>query len=431
MSPSALRAAHETSFAKIHVLMAWDDEHHPRRLIGLWALQERRTWRFGPVVLDALPFEYAFLSKPVVDTQFEADVMAAFMAALAQAKHLPRLIALPSMSTLIAGYEPMLTAVRARGGAVATVSTQQRPVLFREDYKPSGERRRKMRQSWKRLATQGVVDLVFAKDPADIGGPLETFFDLEFKSWKGANGTALLCREADAAFVRTLVRRLAETNQAAIESLTLDGVTIATQVILRSGSMCYTWKTAYDHAYGRYSPGLLLVDKLTERVFSLPEMDGLDSCSVERSFMAELWHARQPIADILIDNRAGLSPVFMIEAARQIGREKLKQLRDRLVDAREARRKAKAVAEAARAAAAQAASVAVVEEVAASAAADTAAAETPKKQQVKQQKKQRPKVAAESSPFHTDAPGMTELAAIAAQQTRGVPTGADSEKVSV
>ena len=67
MNPVALKAAADTLFAVVHVLLAWDIAVEPPRLVGLWGLQERSILPFWPPLLEALPFYYAFLSSPVID----------------------------------------------------------------------------------------------------------------------------------------------------------------------------------------------------------------------------------------------------------------------------------------------------------------------------------------------------------------------------
>src|SRR5262245_57720933 len=75
MSPAALTAANESGFASIHVLLAWDDSTGLKKLVGVWAFQVRRISRLWPAVLEALPYNYAFLSSPVVDPAFVGDVI--------------------------------------------------------------------------------------------------------------------------------------------------------------------------------------------------------------------------------------------------------------------------------------------------------------------------------------------------------------------
>ena len=67
--------------------------------------------------------------------------------------------------------------------------------------KRSGSTRKKLRQDWNRLSAVGSVDIVNLR-AADTREAFETFLKLEAASWKGARGTALLCKSADAAFAR-------------------------------------------------------------------------------------------------------------------------------------------------------------------------------------------------------------------------------------
>src|SRR5688572_24925580 len=82
MHPSALRAASESMIAVIYVLLAWDITVEPQKLVGLWAMQGKQLflWPF----LEALPFNYAFLSTPVLHPDYAEDVMPAFLAAIAR-----------------------------------------------------------------------------------------------------------------------------------------------------------------------------------------------------------------------------------------------------------------------------------------------------------------------------------------------------------
>ena len=72
-----------------------------------------------------------------------------------------------------------------------------------------------------------------------------------------------MCNEKDAGFVRRLVSGLAEQGNASVALLRVDGVAIAAQVLMYCGTMAYTWKTAFNADYAKYSPGALLIDKIT------------------------------------------------------------------------------------------------------------------------------------------------------------------------
>jgi CelD/BcsL family acetyltransferase involved in cellulose biosynthesis len=331
MNPVALRAACDTGFAKIHMLLAWAEGAEPRKLVGVWALQQRRIAPLWPVLLEALPYNYAFLSSPVVDPVFVDEVIAAFFAAVAQRPSLPKVVSLKDLDAQSPSYAAIVKALAARGGAQLALSHSERPVATREQgVKRSGSTRKKLRQDWNRLAALGAVDIVNDRTSDKVLTAFEAFLALEVASWKGTQGTALLCDVADAAFVRRLVGDLAARQSASVALLRLDGKPIAAQVVMYCGSTAYTWKTAFDAQYAKYSPGALLIDKLTDELFAMPGIEAIDSCSAEGSFMAQLWAGRRPMVDLLVDVGTGNSLHFALEAGRQRGYQRLRGLRNRV-----------------------------------------------------------------------------------------------------
>jgi len=96
MNPAALKAACDTGFAKILMLLAWEQGAESRKLVGVWALQLRKAAPLLPAVLEALPYNYAFLSSPVVDPGFADEVIPAFFAAIENSAELPNVVSLNS-----------------------------------------------------------------------------------------------------------------------------------------------------------------------------------------------------------------------------------------------------------------------------------------------------------------------------------------------
>ena len=330
MDPAALTTASVTGFAKIYLLLA-SEESEPGKLVGLWALRMRRVAPFWPAMLEALPYDYAFLSTPVIDPRFVDDVIPAFLAAIAKNAELPKVVNLQSLNAESAACEAMVTALTARGGEQIRLAEYDRPVVTREfGVKRSGSTRKTLRQDWTRLSTAGAADVVNDRVPAAVRDAFETFLALEAGSWKGTRGTALLCDSNDAAFVRRLIGELAEQGKASVALLRIDGRAIAAQVLMYCGATAYTWKTAFDAEYARYSPGALLVDKVTEELFATPGIDAIDSCAAEESFMGQLWAGRRKMVDLLIDAGPGKSPAFAMEAGRQFAFRRLRELRKRL-----------------------------------------------------------------------------------------------------
>jgi hypothetical protein len=331
MNPAALTAASEIEFAQVYVLLAWEESEAPRKLVGVWALQKRKIAPFWPALLEALPYNYAFLSSPVIDPAFIDAVIPAFLAAIEKNPALPNVLNLQSFNAESPDHDAIIKTLAARGGEQLRLSENARPFVTREfGVKRSGSTRKKLRQDWNRLSALGAVDIVNERTPDAVREAFEVFLALEADSWKGAQGTALLCDEKDAGFVRRLVSGLAGQGDASVALLRVDGVAIAAQVLMYCGTMAYTWKTAFNSDYAKYSPGALLIDKVTEEVFATPGIDAIDSCSAEGSFMAQLWTGRRNMVDLLIDVGPGKSLGFMMEAARQFGYRQLRDLRNRL-----------------------------------------------------------------------------------------------------
>jgi hypothetical protein len=328
MNPAALQAACETNFAEIRTLLAWE-QGAPGKLVGVWALRLRKIAPFWPSVLEALPYNYAFLSSPVVDPAYVDHVIPAFFAAIEESSALPNVMSLHALDAECPSYRAICRELAARGVVPLVLGENARPFVTTEfGVKRSGSTRKKLRQDWNRLSALGTVDVVNDRTPEGACHAFETFLALEKAGWKGARGTALLCDPRDAAFVRRLLRNLAAQGNASVALLRVDGEAVAAQVLMYCGTTAFTWKTAFSANYSKYSPGILLIDKITDQLLAKPDIQAINSCAAEASFMAQLWAGRRTMVDMMVDVGPARSPAYWLEAGRQLGYQRLRDFRD-------------------------------------------------------------------------------------------------------
>src|SRR5260370_17191417 len=272
MNPAALMAACETGFADIQMMLAWEKGVEPRRLVGVWALQVRKVAPFWPSLVEALPSNYAFLSSPVIDPAFVEEVIPAFFAAIEQNPSLPKVLSVKSFDAECPSYPAILKLLAGRGIVPLVLAEHARPFVTREfGIKRSGSTRKKLRQDWNRLTPLGALQVLNAPPPHAAAPPFETFLALEKASWQGAQGTALLSEPADAAFVRNLLQHLAARQNASVALLRVNGEAVAAQVVVYCGAPAYTWETAFDANYAKYSPRTLLIYRAIDELLDGPD----------------------------------------------------------------------------------------------------------------------------------------------------------------
>ena len=326
MEPAVVQAADRTVTAgSVRVLLAWSRplEEAPRRLLGAWALVTSRPISALPLrVLHSPTHELNFLATPVLDAERLVPVLAAMLDAIAGDARLPKFIMLREMGDkgpVMRGLETVLQ----RRGAQAVVLSRTRRARLESDldglsyFKAtlSASTRKKLRQHRRRLARIGAVTRTSHRQPGEVRDALEEFLALEMAGWKGRSGTALLCDPQAADFARSAFLAMAEQRLAWIEALRVDGRPASMQILLRSGVGAFTWKIAYDEALRDHSPGILLVEDYTAALLADPAIAFADSCShSEAGFMADMWHERQAVIDLMFDARSGRHRGFVATA---------------------------------------------------------------------------------------------------------------------
>ena len=270
---------------------------------------EKPGFSIGAGILRAWSNPFGPLGTPLVDAEEAAETLDTVLEAFASpAARLPSVLVLPDLR-LNGPFAQLMRAVAiGRNLPVTVTGTYRRPMLESlldgQAYLEgaiSPAHFRELRRQWRKLDALGELSYNVARQPADIRLRMEEFLLLEASGWKGRARTALINDRYGAAFAREAVTNLAETDGVRIHTLDLDGRAIAAMVVFLMGGEAYTWKTAYDEEFARYSPGKLLVAELTEWHLDDANIARSDSCAVpDHPVMSRFWEEREDMGTLVI-----------------------------------------------------------------------------------------------------------------------------------
>jgi hypothetical protein len=305
---------------------------------------ERPGFAIGAPIIRAWSNHFGPLGTPLVDAENAGEVMDHFLEALGREEmRLPSVLVLPDIR-LSGPFAQMARAIAmSRNLPVDVTGEQARPMLESlldgETYLKASiksSHMREMRRQWGHLEKLGRVSYEVARQPQDIRLRMEEFLLLEASGWKGKKRTAMLSDRLRAAFAREAVNNLAEIDAARIHTIDLDGKAIASMIVLLMNGDAYTWKTAFNEDFARYSPGKILTAQITDWHLDDANIIRTDSCAVpDHPIMSRLWREREAMGTLLI----GLKPNSDREV-RQVGtqlhlyentRSVAKKIRDKIM----------------------------------------------------------------------------------------------------
>lgn len=126
--------------------------------------------------------------------------------------------------------------------------------------KISSRRRSDFRRSQRQAAELGEVSTeILSPSARDVDRLLDLAFEVENRSWKGEQGTALARDAARGAFYRRYTRHVASRGQLRIGLLRIGGQTAAMQISIVQSAALWVLKVGYDPQFQKASPGILLM----------------------------------------------------------------------------------------------------------------------------------------------------------------------------
>jgi CelD/BcsL family acetyltransferase involved in cellulose biosynthesis len=165
----------------------------------------------------------------------------------------------------------------------------------------------------RRLAERGRLEYRQIGNSREVETWLDDFIQLEAAGWKGgATGAAFAKEDQQTTYLRTMTREGFSQGRVMLLSLLLDGRPIAMKYNLLSGQGGYTFKIAYDEAFSKYSPGVLLELENIRVVCNNREIKWLDSCAHPRHVMANrIWRERRMIRRTLYSDNSRIGDLFV------------------------------------------------------------------------------------------------------------------------
>jgi CelD/BcsL family acetyltransferase involved in cellulose biosynthesis len=210
--------------------------------------------------LDSLPRGWNYIHLRQVPESFAATVTRE-----ARAMGFPTLLTLDSVSP----HVPL-------GGGWENVASRL-----------SANFRKELRNKRRRLDKRGTVVVRRERPVADFDARFAEILAVERASGKPARGMTLLGRPGEGEFVRDLFRRLNDAGRLSVATVAVNGSVVAYQVGFVEGDRYVAYNTAFDRAYERESPGVVLEAELIRELADagVSEFD----LSRGRDFSKERW----------------------------------------------------------------------------------------------------------------------------------------------
>ncbi len=177
-------------------------------------------------------------------------------------------------------------------GMEATMSTPMIELVGDwQDYLSTRSRshRKSMRRKSKRIGEHKVE--VEIGTPQSRDDPfLDEMFKISAKSWKHSEGTDLQSDGMARNFVYGLVERFGQFGKVKVWLLKVDGVAIAYELHIQSGSSLYPIRADYDLDFAHLSPGQVLLQMVLEALFKDPSARIYDCCADDYEYLKSWAH---------------------------------------------------------------------------------------------------------------------------------------------
>ena len=287
--------------------------HRPAQLVGFFPFERLSRYRGMPIsALVSFKHLHCFLCTPLVRRERAAETFAAMLDWLLGESG-ATLVELRSMAADGPVHQLLVQELHARRLPFWLRDWSTR-ALFRPSHDAehylrgaiSGLALKEVRRKEKRLRDQGRLawrELTPGEDPRPWLGE---FLRLEASGWKGREGSALACRDAEREFFLSAAMAAHARGRLMLLGLFLDDRPLALKCNFLAGDGGFAFKIAFDERYHAFSPGFLLEIENVRRLHGRPDVRWMDSCAdAQHTMINRLWPGRRTMATVLFSTGRG------------------------------------------------------------------------------------------------------------------------------
>ncbi|UAB79479.1 GNAT family N-acetyltransferase [Erythrobacter sp. SCSIO 43205] len=271
------------------------------RLTGLMPIKHSNDYYgHGLPYVGTWLHDHSFCGSPLVTKGQEKGFWKALVSCLDQTPGQALFLHLPALPEGGALDNALVAVLAEMDRASAVVERSSRAMLASnlspEEYLAeamSAKKRKELRRQKNRLSEFGELSFERLEGAECIEPWIEQYLTLEAAGWKGVAGSALKSKPASYAFFADAMYSAARAGKLERLALRLDGKPIAMLANFIAAPGAFSFKTAFDEDYARFSPGLLLqIENLD--LLNRQDIAWTDSCAVEGHSMIErIWREKR------------------------------------------------------------------------------------------------------------------------------------------
>lgn len=243
-----------------------------------------------------------FHGAPLVRAGFESLFWSILLGWCDAAQWARTLLHVPRLTENGPLHRALVDVARVRGGEAEVVHREERALLASdlspEDYWDAAVRakkRKELRRQANRLAEQGAVAFRRWQAGEAIEPWIDAFLEVEARGWKGRAGSALASHSDTQAWFRAIIGGAADAGRLDMRALDLDERPLAMLINFLAPPGGFSFKTAFDEDYARFSPGVLLQQANLD-LLDDPTIAWVDSCAApDHPMIDSVWRERRAL----------------------------------------------------------------------------------------------------------------------------------------